>query len=164
MTNFQVKKAYEANIMECGISETKSGKPQAYVTFSVKADDGSYHRYTWYGNLGEKSQEFTASQLVKVGFMGNSFDDLKKGTTMFDLTKPRTVEFGYMQTQNTITGEYEDITDKLKIKWMNLKSSGVRNFDANTGINNQAALFEKVKSELGVKKNKTSTKPVPKDW
>lgn len=164
MTNFQVKKNYEASIMECGLSETKAGNPQAYITFSVKADDGSFHRFSWFGSLVENSQEYTAKALVGIGFMGNSFDDLKKGTSMFDLTKPRTVQFGHQQIKNTITGEYEDVPDKLKIKWMNLKSSGLKSFDANTGINNQAALFAKVKSELGVKKTTTTKTTTNNDW
>lgn len=163
MTNFQVKKAYEANIMEAGLSEKKDGSPQCYITFSVKSDDGSYHRFSWFGGLSERSQEFTAKELIKIGFMGNSFDDLKKGTMMFDLTKPRTVEFAHQQTKNEITGEWIDVPDKLKIKWMNLKSSGLKNFDANTGINNQAALFAKVKSELGVKKS-TPKPTTNNDW
>jgi hypothetical protein len=160
---FTVKKKYDARITDAGLSTTKAGNTQAFVELSVKGDDGSLHQYTWYGNLSEKSQEFTASSLIKMGFLGNSFDDIKKGSIMFDGTKDRTVEFDWMQKKNEITGEYEN-TDKLKVKWVNLKSSGLTKFDGQTGINNQAALFAKVKAELGVKKTTTTTKPVPTDW
>ena len=160
---FTVKKKYDAQISDAGLTTTKAGDAQAFVELAVKGDDGSLHQYTWYGHLGESSQEFTASSLIKMGFLGNSFDDIKKGSIMFDGTKDRTVEFDWMQKKNEITGKYEN-TDKLKVKWVNLKSSGLSKFDGQTGINNQAALFERVKSELGVKKTTQTIKPVPSDW
>lgn len=160
---FQVKKKYDATIQDAGLMTTKSNKPMAFVELSVKADDGSLHRQTWFGGLSESSQEYTASALLKMGFMGNSFDDLKKGVMAFDGTKERTVEFGYRRTKNEVTGKYEDDTTKIDVKWVNLKSKGINKFDGNTGINNQAALFAKVKSELGVKK--TTPKPSSNnDW
>jgi len=161
---FIVKKKYEAQISDAGLTTTKAGDAQVFVELSVKADDGSLHRHTWYGGLKEASQEYTAKSLIQMGYLGNGFDDIKKGSIMFDGTKDRTVEFGYGRKKNEITGAWEEDNSRLSVKWVNLKSSGLTKFDGQTGINNQAALFAKVKAELGVKKTTTTTKPVPSDW
>lgn len=146
---FQVKKKYAAEIIDAGLTKSKAGNEQVFVTLNVKADDGSIHKNTWYGSMVETQVEKTIGQLVKMGFMGNSFDDLNKGHMMFDGTLPRTVEFGFQQTKNEATGLWVN-TDKLKVKWVNVKSRGIEKLEKSS-LTSQAALFQKVKSELGLK-------------
>lgn len=155
---FKPKKSYDASITDCGLVEGKDGEPQPFIAFNVMDGEGNNQAMTWYGSMRtEAAKEFSATQLIKIGFTGNDFSDLKKGSIMFDGSLKLTVSLEPQQKKNE-AGVYVD-TDKLKIKWINVKTSKLEKFTG--AVPNQVALFSRLKAELGVKK---TTSPAPSDW
>ena len=60
---------YIAKVVSHATSETKSGAPQAVVTFSL----GENQKITWYGSFKEgKAQEITFKSLLAMGLKGNN--------------------------------------------------------------------------------------------
>jgi hypothetical protein len=63
---------YKASIVKHAITETKSGDPQAVVTFDFDAD-GNQQQMTWYGSFKEgKAREITIRALLVCGLKGNN--------------------------------------------------------------------------------------------
>lgn len=62
---------YKATVLNHAISETKSGAPQATVTFSFEAG-GSPHTLTWYGSFSDKALPHTIKALLNCGLKGNN--------------------------------------------------------------------------------------------
>lgn len=154
---FKAEKKYDATITDCGLAD-KNGSPQPFVSFNVLDGEGNSQNMTWYGSMStEASREYSAKQLIQIGFTGNDFSDLKKGSIMFDGSLKLTVTLEPSQKKNE-AGVWEN-TDKLKIKWINVKTTKLEKFAGQ--VPSQVALFAKIKSELGVKK---TTPPTPSDW
>lgn len=150
-----IKKKLDAVITDCGVTETKDGNAQPYVKFDVTDLEGGKHQQTWFANLRtEKSTEFAVKNLVQMGFKGDDFADLSKGTIMFDASVKLTVELEHPEKDGV-----QD-TKKFKIKFINQK--GMTKFEGT--VPSQKALFTRIKSE--VKGGKKAAAPEVKntDW
>lgn len=143
----KVKTKFDAVITDCGLTENQNKEAQAFMKFDVLDSAGGKHQYTWFGNMkSEKATEFTIKTLVGAGFTGNDFTDLNKGLAAFDTSVKLTVELEHPQDS---TGNVK--TDKFRIKFINAKGGMTKL----TGtVPSQVALFSRIKTELGVKKNK----------
>lgn len=62
---------YKATVVSHAISETKSGDPQAVVTFSFESE-GKAHTIPWYGYFTEKTTAQTVKSLIICGLKGNN--------------------------------------------------------------------------------------------
>jgi hypothetical protein len=63
---------YKATVSAHAISETRTGDPQAAVTFDFEAD-GRSETMTWYGSFKEgKAREITIKSLLVCGLKGNN--------------------------------------------------------------------------------------------
>lgn len=150
----KVKTKYDAVITDCGLTQNQNNEAQAFVKFDVSDEAGVKHPFTWFGSMkSEKATEFAVKTLVGAGFTGNDFADLNKGVVAFDGSVKLTVELEHPQdAQGNVK------TDKLRIKFINAKG----NMTKFTGtVPSQVALFSRIKTELGVKKNKTTPATEP---
>lgn len=64
---------FSAKVTDYGISETKAGDPQAFVTFEVAFPDGAASM-TWYGSFKPKAQDITFKALQALGLNGKVTD------------------------------------------------------------------------------------------
>lgn len=102
---------YSATVASHAISETKSGAPQAVVTFNVKTDSG-LQKLSWYGSFSEKAIAITAKALLACGLKGNNpAGDLEIGKEVS------------LVIENEINQEGKEIT---KVKWVN-KPGAIKN-------------------------------------
>jgi len=61
---------YTATILSHAIGETKSGNPQAIVTFGFEANGPQ--KITYYGSFSEKAMQYTIKNLITCGLKGNN--------------------------------------------------------------------------------------------
>ncbi|MFN3453464.1 MAG: hypothetical protein ACK41T_00790 [Pseudobdellovibrio sp.] len=150
----KLKKKYDATVSDCGVMDN-GGEPVPYVDFELINEENKQIRQRWFMNLkSEKSTNFAVTTLVKIGFKGNDFNDLKTGVIMFDKSPNITLEFEHPE-KNGIPEK-----DKFKIKYINTKNK-TPNFEGT--VPSQVALFAKIKSELGIKTKTNESKPNT-DW
>lgn len=146
----KIKTKYDAIITDCGLTQNDKNEAQPFIRFDVVDTDGSRHPYTWFGSMkSEKATEFAVKTLVGAGFKGNDFAELNNGLMAFDASVKLTVELEHPQDAS---GNIK--TDKLRIKFINAKG-GMTKFTGT--VPSQVALFSRIKTELGVKKNKPAT-------
>lgn len=62
---------YAAKVLDHGITETKSGDPQAAVRFTFQTEDGQ-RELTWFGSFKDTVIEHTIKGLVACGLQGNN--------------------------------------------------------------------------------------------
>lgn len=136
---FKHNEKYAATLVDAGLTESKSGNPTVFLTLEVTDDAGGKQRLIWNGHLTEKAQEQTIKTLIGAGFSGDDVADLNKGLIMF-APKPLTV----VMEEHTYEGK-----TTMRIKYVN----GGGTLKAFKGqAPKMAALFSKVRAEMGVKK------------
>lgn len=62
---------YAAKVTAHAITETKSGDPQAAVTFEFEVGEGK-RKITWFGSFKDKALPFTLKGLLACGLKGNN--------------------------------------------------------------------------------------------
>ena len=132
---------YTAKAISAGLSETKSGSPQAFIKFEI-TETGEANYITWFGSMSEKAIERTVAALVTAGFQGNDFSDLEKKFN--EVFSPKTVQL-------TLADEEFNGKSQLKVKWVNPTSQGPTKYQGQTP--KFGHVFSKVKASLGVKTN-----------
>lgn len=95
---------YLGKIVEYGISETKKGDPQVFVTLQSGTD-----KITWFGSFtNEKAREITVKTLVDMGLEG---DDVSELSDEVGLDKNKELKFK-VDTETWNGKEY------TKVKWV----------------------------------------------
>lgn len=119
---------FSAKVTDYGISETKAGDPQAFVTFEVAFPDGAASM-TWYGSFKPgKAQEITFKALQALGLNGK-VTDLSNGPEAGPIA---------VGTEASVVVEEEQRQDGqgtwFRIRWVNRAGGGsaVQRADAAT--------------------------------
>lgn len=127
---------HAAKITDYGISETKAGDPQVFVTFDVAFPTGEA-RMTWYGSFKPKAAEITFKALQAMGLTGK-VTDLSLGVDGGALL---------LGTEVSVVVEEEQRRDGqgawFKIRWVNRpggQAGAVQRSDAGTAKAKLAAL------------------------
>jgi hypothetical protein len=118
MLNLIPEGKYLARPTDWGLSKTKTGDPQAFVTFEF-----GEHKLTWFGSLKEgRAQEITIDALLTCGMSSNNIEDLAKNDSgLLDTTK---------DVQIVVVHEEWNEKVQVKIKWVNPVGGGIKKADA----------------------------------
>ena len=144
---------YQGQPVDCGISETKNGNPQAFVTFMIPQIE---KKITWFGGFtSEKAIEITGAALIRCGFRGTDLSTLVEGVSVLDSNK--TLE---------LVIEKEEWNGKVytKVKWVNEVGGGLKDKLDRAGAAQKMAGYNisgtmiKLQQEMGV--TGRATKPV----
>lgn len=77
---------YRGKIVGYGISETKAGNKQAFITFEIPSPGGGTVKMSWYGGLSAEAKEgkkapaeYTIATVLECGFEGEGVEMLAGG-------------------------------------------------------------------------------------
>jgi hypothetical protein len=124
---------YVGHATDYGISETKGGSPQVFVTFEMDMA-GTPTTMTWQGSLNGGAVPHTLKALVVLGFLGKDVTDLLDGPDSGMLPLNKDVKLVVENQPYTKDGETTP-TDFYKIAWVNSMQGGgggVQRADAST--------------------------------
>lgn len=106
---------YVAQPVDCGISETKKGNPQTFVTFFIPQIE---KKITWFGGLtSEKAIEITGAALIRCGFRGTDLSALTQGVSVLDQNK---------QVELVIENDEWEGKIYTRVKWVNEVGGGLK--------------------------------------
>lgn len=106
---------YTASPIDCGISETKSGKPQVFVTFLIPQIE---KKITWFGGLSsDKAIEITGAALIRCGFRGTDLTALTSGIAVLNQEK---------QVELVIENDEWEGKVYTRVKWVNEIGGGMK--------------------------------------
>ena len=158
MSNYEAG-TFPGFVQDYGISETRAGDPQVYISFEVHFPTKGKQPMTWYGNLkSDKSQEITFRALQAVGFKGSKIMDLLDGRDS------DTISIG---AEASLVVEEEPRQDGqgtfFKVRWVNRVGGGggqVQRADANKA---KAKLLALGVDGAWMKHRQLNPTPAPKD-
>jgi len=138
---FTTGKDYPAKVVGANVTTTKSGSPQIHLEFHVSDEQGNVKPMGWYGGLSsEKAVAFTIKNLLTVGYTGDGANLAALSPADFQPTAGLTVSM-------------EDHEGNMRIQWINSPLTAKATSKPFAGqLPNLAAVMQKARQELGVKK------------
>lgn len=106
---------WKALVAGYGVSQTKAGDPQVFVTFKFTDGPNIGKTVTWFGGFSsDKARDYTLKNLMTLGLRGNSVSALAKGMTESESLLDHITQFE-LELENH---EYQGKTS-VRVKFIN---------------------------------------------
>jgi hypothetical protein len=141
----------DAVLTDYGISETKNGDPQVFLTFEVEPEG----RLSYFGSLKGGALQFTIGALAALGYKGKDMSDLANGVD------GRALQLGTRVSVAISDDDYPGHEGQKKINFVNAPGSGIKRADPVTAKARLKALG--VEAELAKYRNANGIVAKPND-